>query len=249
MKGNLIEAHIQTRTLCIYLPPSYNKSTCRYPVIYVHDGGNLFHSVISDLEKLFSLNAVEEVILVGIEPIDRLAEYTPWFSPSLSADFPSFTGKGREYLIFLIQIIKPYIDTHFHTQTDCKNTGMMGASLGGLISIYAMYEFGDYFSKFGLISPSLWYPNILSIVQKNKVVTKKNVFLYIGEDEGKRKKNIQRDMVKNALIANEVLLENLQKENYQFVLGKNADHKKEYFIHQFLNGVKWLYSKKASPPK
>ncbi|WP_312099447.1 alpha/beta hydrolase-fold protein [Niallia sp.] len=247
MKGNLIEANIQTRSLSIYLPPSYHKLASRYPVIYVHDGGYLFHSVISQLEELFCSYAVEEVILVGIEPIDRLAEYTPWFSPSLSPVFPSFNGKGRDYLTFIIQTIKPYIDTHFLTKADCYNTGMVGASLGGLISIYAMYEFGEYFSKFGLISPSLWYPDMLSFVQENEVVTEKTVFLYIGEEEGKRKKNIQRDMVKNVLIANEVFAEKLKKEDYQFVLGKNAEHKQEYFIHQFLNGVKWLYSKKSKP--
>ena len=120
---------------------------------------------------------------------------------------------------------------------------MMGASLGGLISVYAMYEFADYFSKFGIISPSLWYPNILSFVQKNKVGKENRVFLYVGEEEGKRKNNIQREMVNNVLVANKIFLRKLSKDNYQFVLGKNADHQKKYFVHQFLNGVKWLYPK------
>jgi len=243
MEGKLVEAHIQTRSLSIYMPPSYNNSVSNYPVIYVQDGGSLFHSVLSELEELFSFGLVEEVMIVGIEPMDRLAEYTPWFSPSISSDFPPFKGEGREYLTFISQHIKPYIDRHFRTKIDRQHTGMMGASLGGLISVYAMYEFADYFSKFGIISPSLWYPNILSFVQKNKVGKENRVFLYVGEEEGKRKNNIQREMVNNVLVANKIFLRKLSKDNYQFVLGKNADHQKKYFVHQFLNGVKWLYPK------
>ncbi|MCB5236603.1 MULTISPECIES: alpha/beta hydrolase [Bacillaceae] len=243
MEGKLVEAHIQTRSLSIYMPPSYNNSVRNYPVIYVQDGGSLFHSVLSELEELFSFGLVEEVMIVGIEPMDRLAEYTPWFSPSISSAFPPFKGEGREYLTFISQNIKPYIDRHFRTKTDRQHTGMMGASLGGLISVYAMYEFADYFSKFGIISPSLWYPNILSFVQKNKVGKENRVFLYVGEEEGKRKNNIQREMVNNVLVANKIFLRKLSKDNYQFVLGKNADHQKKYFVHQFLNGVKWLYPK------
>ncbi|HEO8421513.1 alpha/beta hydrolase [Niallia sp. FSL W8-0635] len=243
MKGILMERQVQNRSLSIYLPPSYHVLSNRYPVIYVHDGESLFHSVVGELEELFCLDIVEEVILVGIEPIDRLSEYTPWFSPSIRSDFPSFNGEGKKYLNFIIESIKPYIDTHFYTKSDYLNTGMMGASLGGLISLYAMDELADYFSKFGFISPSLWYPNMLSYVQESQIDKEKSIFLYVGEEEGKWKKNIQRDMVKNVLIVNELFLEKLPKEKYQFVLGKNADHKKEHFISQFLNGVKWLYSK------
>lgn len=243
MKGIFMEKQVQTRSLYIYLPPSYHTLSNSYPVIYVHDGGALFHSVLDELEELFCLDIVEEVILVGIEPIDRLAEYTPWFSPSISSDFPPFSGEGTKYLNLIIEGIKPYMDTHFHTKSDSKNTGMMGASLGGLISIYAMGEFADYFSKFGLISPSLWYPNSLSYVQKKQIDKEKSIFFYVGDEEGKQKKNIQSDMVKNAFIANEFFLEKLPKERYRFILGKNADHRREHFISQFLNGVKWLYSK------
>ena len=79
MEGKLVEAHIQTRSLSIYMPPSYNNSVRNYPVIYVQDGGSLFHSVLSELEELFSFGLVEEVMIVGIEPMDRLDEYTPCF--------------------------------------------------------------------------------------------------------------------------------------------------------------------------
>lgn len=192
MEGKLVEAHIQTRSLSIYMPPSYNNSVRNYPVIYVQDGGSLFHSVLSELEELFSFGLVEEVMIVGIEPMDRLDEYTPWFSPSISSAFPPFKGEGREYLTFISQNIKPYIDRHFRTKTDRQHTGMMGASLGGLISVYAMYEFADYFSKFGIISPSLWYPNILSFVQKIRL-GRKIVFFYMLERKRGRERTISKE--------------------------------------------------------
>lgn len=204
MRGTLREVQIQTRTLSIYLPPSYNKLSSSFPVIYVHDGGNLFHPILHELEELFTLDIVEEVILVGIEPKERLDEYTPWYSPSLSPIFPPFKGEGKAYLSFVAPIIKPYIDTTFHTKADRQDTGMIGASLGGLISLYAMYEFAGYFSKFGLLSPSLWYPNSLSYVQKKELQKENSVFLYVGEEEGKSKDNIQRNMVKNVSQVNEV---------------------------------------------
>jgi predicted alpha/beta superfamily hydrolase len=243
IRGTVREVQIQTRTLSIYLPPSYNKLSSSFPVIYVHDGGNLFHPILHELEELFSLDRAEEVILVGIEPKERLHEYTPWYSPSLSPTFPPFKGEGKAYLSFVTQTIKPYIDTSFHTKADRQNTGMIGASLGGLISLYAMYEFTDYFSKFGLLSPSLWYPNSLSYVQKNEMQMENSVFLYVGEEEGKSKVNIQRYMVENVSLVNEVFFKKLPKEQYQFILGENADHNREHFIKQFLHAIKWLYPK------
>ncbi|MEM5594260.1 alpha/beta hydrolase-fold protein [Niallia circulans] len=95
MRGTLREVQIQTRTLSIYLPPSYNKLSSSFPVIYIHDGGNLFHPILHELEELFSLDIAEEVILVGIEPKERLNEYTPWYSPSLNPTLPPFKGKEK----------------------------------------------------------------------------------------------------------------------------------------------------------
>lgn len=78
---------------------------------------------------------------------------------------------------------------------------------------------------------------------KNEMQKENSVFLYVGEDEGKSKGNIQRYMVENVLLVNEVFFKKLPKEQYQFILGENADHKREYFIQQFLHAIKWLYTK------
>jgi predicted alpha/beta superfamily hydrolase len=152
-----------SRNIIIYLPPSYksNKST-RYPVLYMHDGNNIFDAttafggveweVDETVQKLIQQGRLEEIIVVGIyNTMGRNEEYTPVFCPKHGG------GKGKDYLNFITKELMPVINTKFRTLTGPEHTGIMGSSLGGLISLYAAFEFPDFFGNAGVISPSLWW--------------------------------------------------------------------------------------------
>ncbi len=148
------------RDVLVYLPPSYNGSDRRYPVLYMQDGQNLFDAetgfggqewhVDETLEALASEGF--EAIVVGLPHggEDRLPEYNP--KPR---------GRGNQYLSFVADTVKPLIDTTFRTQPDRDHTGPLGSSMGGLISLYGFFSRPNIFGLVGSLSPALWYAGSL----------------------------------------------------------------------------------------
>lgn len=130
------------RDITLYLPPSYGENPAkRYPVLYMHDGQNLFDArtafggvewqVDETLDRLIGQGTVRETIVVGINnTADRISEYTPTTDPQYGG------GNANTYLDFVQQTLKPYIDTHYRAFSGAPDTLMTGSSLGGLLSCY-----------------------------------------------------------------------------------------------------------------
>ncbi len=149
-----------SRDIFVHLPDSYTVDERRYPVIYMHDGQNLFDPHTSYAgewgidEAMAALDdEALEAIIVGIpnSGTRRLDEYSPFVDDRLGG------GDGDAYLSFIIDTVKPMIDADFRTRPERAATGMMGASMGGLISLFAMFEHPAIFSFAGVMSPSLWF--------------------------------------------------------------------------------------------
>ena len=145
-----------TKKIWLYLPKNYTSSTKKYPVIYMHDAQNLFDSKTSFAgewnidEKLDSLSA--QVIVVGIETTEkRMEELTPFVNAKHGG------GKANDYLDFIVNTLKPTVDGTYRTKTNAKNTIMIGSSLGGLTSFYALLKYPNVFGKAGVFSPSFWF--------------------------------------------------------------------------------------------
>lgn len=149
-----------TRDLLVYLPQSHDADgTRRYPVIYVHDGQNLFDantSYAGEWRVDETMTALEAegiaAIIVGIPTMgaDRIHEYSP-FADRMSK------GRGALYLRFIVETVKPLIDGEFRTLPDRANTGLLGSSMGGLISLYGFFEHPRVFGLAGVVSPALWF--------------------------------------------------------------------------------------------
>lgn len=150
-----------TRDITVYLPPSYDTSRDRrYPVLYMHDGQNLFDPKTSfagewHVDGVIDAGSGEglESIVVGIPNMgaERCNEYSPFDDPKHG------TGKGDAYLSFIVDTLKPIIDADFRTNPEPDQTGIVGSSMGGLISIYAFSKRPDIFGLTGVMSPALWY--------------------------------------------------------------------------------------------
>jgi predicted alpha/beta superfamily hydrolase len=148
-----------TRDLLVYLPPDHERSDRRYPVLYFHDGQNLFDTgtafggnewrVDETLQALSAQGL--DAIAVGLPNAgeDRLPEYSP---------FPGYgPARGEAYLAFIIETVKPIIDAAFNTRPEREHTGLLGSSMGGLISLYGFFRHPEVFGLVGGMSPSLWY--------------------------------------------------------------------------------------------
>lgn len=185
------------RTLRVYLPPSYaSQPGQRYPVIYFHDGQNLFDEATSYAgewgvdETLDALAAQTgfEAIAVGIDngAERRMQELNPW-------DHPRFgLGEGEAYLAFVAETVKPLIDRQFRTQPGRAHTGLAGSSMGGLITMAGLCLYRGTFGRGLVMSPSLWIaPQAFELVEKQPLPADTRVYVYAGGRE-------DRDMVANA---------------------------------------------------
>ena len=150
------------RHLLVYLPPSYESNSGQhYPVLYMQDGQNLFDNATSFAGEWGVDEAMEtlahqeglEAIVVGIpnKGHKRLAEYSPFVDSQLGG------GLGDKYVSFVANTVKPIVDRDFRTLPDQPNCGIMGSSMGGLISLYAFFHCPDVFGFAGVMSPSLWF--------------------------------------------------------------------------------------------
>lgn len=155
-----------SRTVRVLLPPSYNENTLKsYPVLYMHDGQNLFSAATSSFgvewqvdemsQALVYQGKMSEAIIVGIDNAgaNRISEYTP------TVDSGYGGGNGDVYLNFIETELMPYINANYRAKTDRDNTLMMGSSLGGLISFYAGWTRSNVYSRTASMSGSFWWNN------------------------------------------------------------------------------------------
>jgi len=179
-----------TRKIWLYLPPGYTKSKKYYPVMYMHDGQNIFDEYTSGFgewgidECADSLirNGKPACIIVGIDNgPNRMNEYNPY-------NFKSFgKGMGDQYLDFIVKNLKPYIDKHYRTLSTNENTIIAGSSMGGLISYYAMLKYPEIFGKGGIFSPAFWTAEeIKNLTDLSGDKLKGTLFFYIGGKEGEQ---------------------------------------------------------------
>ncbi len=159
-RGRLERVSVENRELRVYLPPSYDDSERRYPVLYIQDGQNLFDPKESfagswrvDLAMDWAAARGHEGIAVGVPNAggERISEYSPFDGPD------GAEGRGEEYVGFLAQVVKPLIDSRFRTSPERESTGVVGSSMGGLISLFAFFARPDAFGVAGSLSPSLWF--------------------------------------------------------------------------------------------
>lgn len=180
----------RARTLRLYLPPSYGTDTARrYPVIYMHDGQNLFDDATAyagewGVDESLDTLAREtgfEAIVVGIDNGGerRIGELSAWPHPEHGA------GDNDLYLSDLVRVIKPFVDANWRTQPQREHTAIAGSSLGGLASHYAIHRRPDVFSKAGVFSPSYWLsPQVYMHTGNVALPGDARIYLTMGGKEG-----------------------------------------------------------------
>lgn len=200
-----------TRNLIIYLPPQYEECPNeRYPVLYLHDGQNLFDAatafgnqewgVDEAAEELISCGAIEPLIIAGIYNAgeQRLEEYTHVRNRKGQG------GRARRHAQFVVEELKPFMDLTYRTLADSKNTGLGGSSLGGLVTLYMGLHYPHIFGKLMSMSPSIWWARraILREIRKAQGKFNQKIWLDIGTCEGDDPDSCVRNVrdLKDALV-------------------------------------------------
>lgn len=156
---------LAARQAIVYLPPGYaDDPSRRYPVLYLHDGQNVFDAATAfagewhadeTAQTLIAAGKVEPLIMVGVYNTSaRIDEYTPVKGTGTAA---SMGGQADAYGQLLVQTVKPLVDARYRTRPDAASTGLAGSSLGGLVSVYLALRYPDVFTRVGALSPSVWW--------------------------------------------------------------------------------------------
>lgn len=248
------------RDLQVYLPPTYASSEARYPVLYMHDGQNLFDEATSHagewrVDENFAALSAEgiEAIVVGIpnvekiKPSARLTQYGAFHSYRF--DIPP---EGDAYLAFVCETVKPLIDAEFRTKPERAHTGIMGSSMGGLISFYAYFHCPTMFGFAGVMSPAFWVTGddaFFTYAEQQPHLDGK-LYMDIGTDElGLERPEDQRPGIDSELYLtgarrmHEILLMRGYQpgEDYLYVEEKDALHHEIAWARRFPDAMRfWL---------
>ena len=183
------------RDITVFLPPGYDESPDeRYPVLYLHDGQNLFdpdlafqkgeHWRVGETATvLIAAGRIRPLVIVGIDNAGprRLHEYTP------THDRRRGGGEADAYGRLMVEELKPFVDEHYRTLPDATSTGLGGSSLGALVSLYLGLKHPDVFSKVAVMSPSVWWDRraILRNVRDARPKPRLKIWIDIGTREGR----------------------------------------------------------------
>lgn len=177
------------RRIWLYLPASYNATRKKFPVLYMHDGQNIFDESTSfagewGVDDTLDLlgNEAGESIVVAIDNggEKRINEYSPYNTKDHGK------GEGDLYIDFIVQTLKPYIDQNYRTKKTARFTFILGSSLGGLISFYALLKYPTKFGAAGVFSPAFWIaPALKNDVSTKGKKVKARIYFYAGKQESK----------------------------------------------------------------
>src|SRR4051812_45521106 len=183
IKGFRSKIFANRRDVLIYLPTGYRRfSTRRFPVLYLQDGQNVFDAatafshvewgVDETAQRLIRQKLIEPLIIVAIANTgdERIHEYAPTRGVIDDAAKRKKRSRGlaRQYGRFLVEELKPFIDSKYRTLREPEFTGLGGSSLGGLATLALGFWFPNVFSRLAVMSPSIWWDNqaIVETVEK-----------------------------------------------------------------------------------
>ena len=229
------------RTLRLYLPPSYESAPQRrYPVIYMHDAQNLFDDATSFVGEWGVDEALDELartrgfeaIVVGVDHGDdeRTHELSPWTNPKYGP------AQGEQYMAFVVDVVKPFIDARYRTQPGRDSTAIIGSSMGGLISHYALLRYPQVFGKAAIFSPSYWYSGeVYAQTTAHPWPRDTRTYFYIGEREGDESVPDVERMI--ALLG----AQDHAARDITLHVAPGAEHNERAWRAEFPRAVAWLF--------
>ena len=235
------------RDVYVYLPPSYGQGDYRFPVLYMHDGQNLFDPALSfagawrvDEGMAAAARLGFEAIVVGVANLggSRIDEYGPFFDETVGGG-----GVADLYLDFLLHTLKPAIDEQFRTLPEPSQTGIAGSSMGGLVSLYAFFREPHAWGFMAAMSPALWFANraIFRWVERAPAPPGR-IYLDVGTNEGVRTLANARRM-KELLIAKGYA----PGRDLRWAEEAGGRHEEAAWGRRFRKAIPFLLSEPATP--
>jgi predicted alpha/beta superfamily hydrolase len=228
------------RRIWIYLPPDYTiESDSAYPVLYMHDGQNLFDNSTSfsgewgvdeSLNELFEEGVIVPIV-IGIDHggSRRINEYCVEVAEEYSD-----LAEGELYLDFIINTLKPEVDKRYRTKPQREYSGIMGSSLGGLISTYAILDHSDTFGLAGLFSSSYLLADSIFSIPINMQSPIRIFSSCGGEEKG--------ELIEAIIKMDSLFLDNVEnKENIYLEIVEGGEHNEQFWSSIFKEAIIFLF--------
>lgn len=204
------EPSMDERLVSVHLPEDYDEGDERYPVMYMFDGQSAFESQSDDYDGTWNLHRFlmrwdKGMIVVALhssgEGDRRMAEYSPY--PLAKKRWAGLNARGKETIDFIAGTLKPLVDARFRTMPGRACTGVMGASMGGLMSLYAVCARNDVFSKAACVSPALseCREQMLDLARQAGIDPDTRVYISLGGAEARDRRALERDVAQMLHIA------------------------------------------------
>lgn len=229
------------RTVRLYLPPDYSSSSQSYPVLYMHDGQNVFDDATSDagewgvdesLNQLAQSSALRLIVVAIDNGGDyRMNEFSPWENTRFGE------AQGKQYMDFIVDVVKPYIDNNYRTLADAQHTAIMGSSMGGLISHYAIHAYPQVFSKAAMFSPAYWYsPQVFAYTHEHKADPKARLYVMYGDKEG------DGMIADTDRMQRQLTEQGHPRSQLQFKRVAGGEHNEKLWRNEFAEAIQWLFA-------
>jgi predicted alpha/beta superfamily hydrolase len=244
------------RDIIVYLPPGYEADKKRlYAVFYMNDGQNLFDGATSYIpgqewrmdetaQSLIQAGKIEPLIIIGIynAGMERVNEYTAAGDVKYHAG-----GKADLYGRFVVEELKPFIDSTYRTEQNAAHTGIGGSSLGGLISLYLGLKYPTVFTRIAVVSPAVWWADN-QIVRYTEDQSRKpplRIWLDIGTKEGRDAKEAQMTVDGARLLQRTLLRKGWQEgKDFKYFEAEGAEHNEKAWAARVEQILEFLFPKK-----
>ena len=240
------------RRVDVYQPNDYNTSK-KYKVIYFHDGQNIFFDSEATYGTSWKIKDICDehsypFIIVGIYNgnEERLNEYAPFLvdaDPKEAKKYNWTKALGQLYASWIVETLKPYIDSHYSTLSDFSSTAICGSSMGGVMSSFMGAKYSNVFKYVGVFSLASWYneKEHLNYIAQSKPNLNQCYFVYVGTEENSIP--FYEGMNKIYLSCTSSYLHTLEKlgfdnEHLMFVLGQGEEHNEASWSHHINNFLK-----------
>ena len=247
------------RDVLVYLPPGYRRvRRRRYPVLYLHDGQNVFDAATAfagvewgadeAAQRLIEKGWIEPLIIVAVANtgVQRIHEYAPTRGIIDSSARRKRRSRGwlRRYGRFLVEELKPFIDRTYRTRIDADSTGLGGSSLGGLATLALGLWFPHVFNRLAVLSPSVWWDECVACRMVGELP--KSLPLKIWLDTGQLEPGWERVReLRDQLVAKGWRLDH----DLKYTEVEGGDHSERAWAARFEAVLRFLYPRLGSEVK
>lgn len=242
-------------TVRIMTPDGYEEGEKRYPVLYVSDGQDVFRDAdilwgecSMDYEAYYRSNSglMPEFIIAAVEcPRDRderTEQYSP-FSRGGSPSFPPIEGKGKAYLKWLTDELKPWVDRSYRTKAGAEDTGICGYSTGGLLAVYALLEYPRAFTRMIAMSSAvaIWMEELQKTFDSGTYSHIKYIYMDVGTNEFGRITTKEEFLNGAEVLYKNYIAHGVPASRIRYNIYPDAVHSQLEWKKRFPDALRWIF--------